>query len=587
MIESNNPEIDVSKLMERVRAEALKARPRENGSESGSPRKRRVVAPHLPRLAAPPGVGLSKPFDPKKERLVGALQKARRMITVGSWVPKMFRGLFRRQGGFNRVALESLEMLVKNQLQLSARVHELTIVAGQQSQWIRSHLVELDNQFGTLQSEVSRLVELDNQFGALQSEVSRLVELDNQFGALQSEVSRLVELDNQFGALQSEVSRLSELDNQFGVLQSETNLLKEGLRERDGRAERESEHLRNLQGKTDQQEALLRGTREDQARQDGYLRHLRDELNRAGEHLRNLQGEAMRALAEHVKLEANLNPMTQMLSRLEERQANDAIYLKSELSRHSSLLQRVSRGKGHAQRETSNLPSDSSEADPHRLDSLYLSFENRFRGQRSEIKDRVRFYLPFLKQAGAGQARRPILDLGCGRGEWLELLQENELEASGVDLNEAMVAQCQQRRLAAQKDDALTHLRALADDTLGAVTGFHIIEHLPLETLMDLLIETRRVLRPGGLAIFESPNCKNLMVGASNFNVDPTHRNPIFPETAQFLLETIGFDGVQLEYLSPATDNPFRGDDKNIEILGKLLYGPQDFAVIGRKSKAK
>ena len=220
---------------------------------------------------------------------------------------------------------------------------------------------------------------------------------------------------------------------------------------------------------------------------------------------------------------------------------------------------------------------------PGRLDAFYVSFEDRFRGPREEIKKRVEIYVPLIRKAHAGRPEAPVLDVGCGRGEWLELLKEQKLEASGVDINSAMLAQCRERKLKVAHGDAIAHLRTLPEKSLGAVTGFHIIEHLELEVLMDLLAETIRVLVPGGVAIFESPNCKNLVVGATNFNVDPTHRNPVFPETAQFMLSIHGFEKVELKYLAPVEAARFEGKDRQATVLNELLYGPQDFAVIGIK----
>jgi O-antigen chain-terminating methyltransferase len=173
------------------------------------------------------------------------------------------------------------------------------------------------------------------------------------------------------------------------------------------------------------------------------------------------------------------------------------------------------------------------------------------------------------------------VDVGCGRGEWLELLRENKLSASGIDLNTTMVEQCRERKLDVRQGDAIDFLHGLKAKSLGAVTGFHIIEHLPFETLMELFVQVRRVLKPGGLAIFESPNCKNLVVGACNFNIDPTHRNPVFPETAQFMLETFGFERVTIDYLSPVDLTPYPEAEQQPPHLRNLLYGPQDFGVIG------
>ena len=223
----------------------------------------------------------------------------------------------------------------------------------------------------------------------------------------------------------------------------------------------------------------------------------------------------------------------------------------------------------------------------HRFDALYLSFENHFRGRRSEIKKRLAFYLPFLAATDAGRADRPILDLGCGRGEWLELLKEANLESGGVDLNSMMVAQCHERGLKVTEEDVLRYLRSLPDDSIGAITGFHIIEHLPFEVLVDLVAESHRVLKPGGLVTFESPNCKNLVVGASNFHIDPTHRSPVFPETAQFILDIQGFERVELKYLAPVEGTPFESKTREATVLNEMFYGPQDFAVVGYKSASR
>ena len=363
--------------------------------------------------------------------------------------------------------------------------------------------------------------------------------------------------------------------------------------------ERAAEHLRNLQVQVDRQAEHLRDLQEQEERQNTHLRNLQDTATASGEHLRNLQDETDRA-AEQAKdvaplkvtsarLEAEVEQLANLrltLGRLEERQTNDAIYLKAQISQHSTLLQQwlTSGGKkkGAAPAPAATTPALPSGA----LDEFYVTFENRFRGARSEIKERVRFYLPLLRKAKAGTAPRPILDLGCGRGEWLELLAENNLTASGVDLNAAMVQQCVERDLNAVHADAIEHLRSLPANSQGGVSGFHIIEHLPFEVLLQLFMQTLRALKPGGIAIFESPNCKNLSVGACYFNVDPTHRNPVFPETAGFIMETQGFEDVQLEYLAPA-DRRLTNGDPDAEFLNDLLFGPQDFAVIGRKPRQR
>jgi len=220
----------------------------------------------------------------------------------------------------------------------------------------------------------------------------------------------------------------------------------------------------------------------------------------------------------------------------------------------------------------------------HLLDALYASFEERFRGTREDVKNRQQVYLPYLETAAAGTATAPVLDLGCGRGEWLELLKEKEKTASGVDINRIFVNECRDRGLTVTSRNLLDHLRDLPDDSVGAVTAFHLIEHLPLNILVKMLDETLRILMPGGIAVFETPNPENLIVGACSFYIDPTHQSPLPPESARFLMTARGFSGCDILRLHPYDTPPEDMKDTSPASLFQLLYGEQDYAVIGHKA---
>ena len=178
------------------------------------------------------------------------------------------------------------------------------------------------------------------------------------------------------------------------------------------------------------------------------------------------------------------------------------------------------------------------EESDHLFDAFYAAFENRFRGTPEDIRQRVTVYLPAIQESRAGTPEAPVLDIGCGRGEWLEVLKESGLVAQGIDLNRVTVSQCRERGLAVVEGDAIEYLRGVAEGSLGAVTALHVIEHLPFRRLIMLLDEVLHALRPGGLAIFETPNPENLMVGACNFYYDPTHQRPLPPEPTRFVAES-------------------------------------------------
>jgi O-antigen chain-terminating methyltransferase len=218
----------------------------------------------------------------------------------------------------------------------------------------------------------------------------------------------------------------------------------------------------------------------------------------------------------------------------------------------------------------------------HLLDAFYVSFEDRYRGTREDIKNRQTVYLPRARTA-AEATGADLVDIGCGRGEWLELLGENGLTASGIDLNRIMIEECHSRGLSATLGDAIDILKTRPDRSVGAVTGFHIIEHIPFDVLVTLFDEVLRVLKPGGMVLFETPNPANLLVAAERFYMDPTHLNPLPSDLVSFIATARGFSRVEVLELHPV-DWQCRGyEDPMLDLLERKLFGPQDYSIIGWK----
>lgn len=185
-----------------------------------------------------------------------------------------------------------------------------------------------------------------------------------------------------------------------------------------------------------------------------------------------------------------------------------------------------------------------------RVASFYAEFQDHFRGSSDEIRARLTPYLADVERLR--HSGRPVIDLGCGRGEWLDMLRSHRVTAIGVDANQAMVDRCLAIGLAAEHADALEFLRRAESDSTAVITGFHIAEHLAIESLLMLLDESLRVLMPGGFLILETPNPENVLMGACDFYIDPTHERPIPPVTLEFMARRAGFVDVELRRLNPA-----------------------------------
>ncbi len=217
-------------------------------------------------------------------------------------------------------------------------------------------------------------------------------------------------------------------------------------------------------------------------------------------------------------------------------------------------------------------------------EEFYVRFEDKFRGTRLDIKERLRMYVPFILKADAGTADAPVLDLGCGRGEFLELLAEHRRFAEGVDTNHVMIEGCRAAGLHAHEGDGLQHLKSKRDGSAGAISAIHVIEHLPFDVWRQLIAESLRVLRPGGLLILETPNPENVIVGSNTFYYDPTHRNPLPPLLVKFIVESEGFADAEILHIHPSEEwNLIKEESEAARRMNDYFFGPRDYSIIARR----
>ncbi len=215
----------------------------------------------------------------------------------------------------------------------------------------------------------------------------------------------------------------------------------------------------------------------------------------------------------------------------------------------------------------------------------YFKFENKFRGSEEKIMEMQRKYLKYFEGV------ENVLDIGCGRGEFLRLLKEKGISSKGIDINATFVDHCIKANSNVEFVDANSYLIGLEDDSLDGITAFQVIEHLDKKYLIDLITLCYKKLKKGACLVFETPNPKALSVFVNSFYIDLSHKNPIHPQALLFLMESQGFTEAEIAYTSFV-----KGDDmlkygdiddeayrKNVDMLNNILYGPQDYAVIVRK----
>jgi SAM-dependent methyltransferase len=224
----------------------------------------------------------------------------------------------------------------------------------------------------------------------------------------------------------------------------------------------------------------------------------------------------------------------------------------------------------------------------------YVGFERRFRGDPEEIATELaKRYLDLLLP------NAPVVDIGCGRAELVELLNQQGIEAIGVDTDPSMVAESRGRGLDVRLVDGGSFLRSCKPGSIGAIIATQLVEHLEFADLVQLLELAASRLKPGGVLIAETPNPGSLIVLGTTYILDPTHLRPLHPALLTFLCEGAGFRDVQVRYYAPATyyhlpliedpDAPAwtRQVNEAFSKLNSVLFGPQDYAIIATTPPAE
>lgn len=260
-------------------------------------------------------------------------------------------------------------------------------------------------------------------------------------------------------------------------------------------------------------------------------------------------------------------------------------------------------GAPNAERRTENQEPGTRNQEPGTDDYKYVAFEDQFRGSDSAIAERLRDYVPIF--AGATD----VVDVGCGRGEFLAALKSAGITARGVDTNSEMVATARDRGLDAVQSDALVYLTGRDDQSLGGIIATQVVEHLEPGYLVRLLETSARKLRPGAPIVLETINAACWLAFFSSYIRDLTHVRPIHPDTLQYLLRASGFGRVTIEYSAPVPDHmkmklanlpaeALSGADPasralqaiahtlnaNATILNNLMFTHLDYAAIGYRS---
>ncbi|HTM49602.1 MAG TPA: class I SAM-dependent methyltransferase [Bryobacteraceae bacterium] len=238
---------------------------------------------------------------------------------------------------------------------------------------------------------------------------------------------------------------------------------------------------------------------------------------------------------------------------------------------HEELRLVRQRARAEPRAEAAPAPSPPAEPAP---EFDYGRFAERFRGGEDFVRQSVELYLPRF------EGRAPVLDLGCGRGEFLEMLRGAGIAARGVDLSAESVSLCRGKGLDVEQADLFAYLSDLPGKSLGGVFCAQVVEHLPPARLPEMIRLVSEKLSTGGLLAIETPNPECLAIFASHFYLDPTHTRPVPHPLVSFYLQECGFGGIEVQRLSPAVES-MPALASLPEDFRNAFFGGLDYAIFG------
>jgi O-antigen chain-terminating methyltransferase len=335
------------------------------------------------------------------------------------------------------------------------------------------------------------------------------------------------------------------------------------------------QHIVNLEGQ-------IQTTRQEQGRR---LAPLEGSVADGQRHLK-LQAARLERIQENV--DAALQSLARLDQELAQQIKTSVQHLEQQLLQqdlHLKML--IAERQGRFQQEATTQTSERVGAVMrHIYDPLFVDHARSFRGGRADIKNRLSVYLPYAHEAFTVTAGAPALDLGCGRGEWLEMLRAAGITATGIDLNRELVKGCRELGLEASEAELPGSLSLFPDESYSIISAIHLLEHMSFEDILEVIDQSIRILKPGGIVIFETPDPKNLFVASNNFYLDPTHRQPLPSEFLSFVVEARGFCDPTVIPLSPYPDYLHlpASDCPAVQFINHHFYGPQDNAIVARKA---
>ncbi|TVR52199.1 MAG: methyltransferase domain-containing protein [Puniceicoccaceae bacterium] len=505
--------------------------------------------------------------DPVRE----VVERVRELNRVGPKVSRFLRPLFRNQGGVNRNLAHAMELLARDQTQL---------------------LDEIRSQRGELQGlrealERARRCE-DRQAAGIAQLTAMVHRADRERAGLSAALDQVI----------CQMRASSEEDRQaFERLRRKIEKLRHS-------------HESNLERIHGEYQCL----REGNAALEASLEAIGRDLDATGSVIQAASGRLTR-FSEHGSeaspmLEANLDSNHSIpAEQTPIRQASRAVLLEEFFKElEASLARQVSHRKdiesivANLQKWSGSLGRYANvsnsrrpwERDPEVANKLeiaageferfYRRFEDTFRGSEASVTEKQKVHLTRVQDVLAGLDTPPaiaLLDLGCGRGEWLQVAAKSGVSGVGVEANSESAQDCRARGLEVEASDMLDYLHRQKDGSVGVVTCFHVIEHLSFNELWALFREVIRVLAKSGMALFETPNPMNLRVAAHFFYTDVTHVRLVPPTLAAFLARQVGATEVEILESLPFPESKTHADlPREVD---DSIYGPQDYAICFRK----